>query len=193
MTDLPPPYPLLWPEGQRRTGRPGEAQFRTTRHQAIQNVEKSLEDFGRDSGIRVGGVQITSSVAGLRSGEPADPGVAIWFFWDGDLRCIAVDRYSKVEWNLQAIHHVLEADRTKIRHGGLEMVRAAWRGLTLALRAPGDRPWHEVLGVPATATADQIDAAWKARARDLAARGDEVQMKELNVARDKAKKERGNG
>jgi hypothetical protein len=42
----------------------------------------------------------------------------------------------------------------------------------------------------ADAVQAQIDAAWKARARDLAARGDEVQMKELNVARDKAKKER---
>ena len=33
-----------------------------------------------------------------------------------------------------------------------------------------------------------IQAAYKARARDLAARGDQVQLQELNVARDEAMK-----
>jgi len=192
MTDPFPPYPLLWPEGQRRTQTRIKSQFRTKLDGAVKNVKDSLRLFGEDSGKALSGLVVTSN-ASMFNQSPADPAVAVWFTWDGATRCICVDRYQSVAENLQAIHHVLEARRVELRHAGIEMVRTTFKGFIAALPAPGDRPWHEVLGVPATATADQIDAAWKARARDLAARGDEVQMKELNVARDKAKKERGNG
>ena len=186
MSDFIPPYPLRWPDGLRRSKYPGDATFRTTRAQAIENVEKSIMAFAKDSGIKVGQIQITSNVAGLRGGEPQDRGSAIWFDWDGDMRCIAVDRYLKVEWNLQAIHHVIEADRTKIRHGGLEMVRAAYRGLSLALQAPGAKHWSEVLRIGWLASKDEVTAAYRERARVLAGNDDQTQLQELNVARDAA-------
>jgi hypothetical protein len=186
-----PPFPLLWPEGQRRTQKPGDAQFRTTRSAAMDNVEKSLAAFARDSNIRVSGIQITSNVAGVRGEEPQDAGVAVWFEWDGDQRCIAIDRYRKVDWNLQAIHHIIEADRTKIRHGGLEIVRASFRGLAQALPAPGSIHWTATLGIGPDSTPDQITAAYRAKARELGATGNDAARAELNVARDKALAERG--
>lgn len=186
-----PPYPLQWPDGTRRATTPGDAQFRTTRANAMDNVEKSLAAFARDSGIKVSDIQITSNVAGIRSAEPADTGVAVWFQWDGDLRCIAIDRYRKVDWNLQAIHHIIEADRTKIRHGGLEIVRASFRGMAFALPAPGSIPWWTTLGVKPDATPDQITAAYrtKARVQQLQMGNDDARA-ELNVARDKGLAER---
>lgn len=195
MADLIPPYPLLWPEGIPRTKEPGDAQFRTTRAAAMDNVESSLAALAKDSGIRVTAIAITSNVAGLRETQPKDPGVSVWFEWDGDMRCIAVDRYRKVEWNLQAIHHLIEADRTKIRHGGLAMVRAAYRGMSMimALRGP-EKGWREVLGLGSgPVTPADVQAYYKARARELAQRGDHLQLQELNVARDQALKEVGNG
>ncbi len=177
-----PPYPLLWPEGIKRTARPGSSQFRTTLTGAMKNVQDSLTRFANDSGQKITDLQITSNV-GLM-GRPADPGIAVWFNWDGDMRCIAVDKYAKVEDNLQAIHHVVEARRTELRHAGIEMVRTTFKGFRTALPAPNAKKhWHVVLGVDQNATLDQIQAAYRALARQRS--GTEF-MTELNVARDDA-------
>lgn len=191
MNDLPPPYPLCWPDNIRRTKTSERSPFRTELPKAIKNVESSLRLFGSDTGKSITRVSVTSNV-GLMGGTSSDTGVAVWFEWDGAVRCIACDRYLTVKDNLQAVHHVLEARRTEMRHAGLEMTRASFRGFTPALLAgPVQTPWHSVLGVKPTATKDEIAAAYKAKARDLAARGDDLQLKELNVARDAAMKAAG--
>lgn len=188
----PAEYPLAWPPGIDRNARPGSAQFKTTLSGARKNVYESLRLFGADSGRKVGEVIISSNVAGLSGVEPKDIGVAVWFMWDGEFRCIAVDRYSKVEWNLQAIHHVIEAERTKLRHGGLHIVQATFRAY-LALSGPSNRNWRDVLGI--TGTPDR--ATIKARHRALVAAhhpdkgGSEDQMAEINAARDAALREVG--
>jgi len=146
-----PAYPLQWPEGFPRTKSRDTGKFKTTLAGALKNVETSLVAFGRDSGNAVTHIALSSNVT-LGAQRPVDPGVAIWFLWDGAQRCIAVDRYSSVEANLQAVHHVLEARRTEIRHGTLALVRATMKGFALALPAPGTKRWHEVLQVEPTAT-----------------------------------------
>lgn len=189
----PSEYPLSWPPGIQRNSKRGSAQFRSTLSSARQNVFDSLRRFGVDSGKRVGEVIISSNVAGLSGKDPADPGVAVWFMWDGEFRCIAVDRYTKVEWNLQAIHHVIEAERTKLRHGGLHIVQATFRAY-MALTGPMNRGWRDVLGINGQPTLASI----KARHRELVAKhhpdkgGTEAQMAEINAARDAALKELGN-
>jgi hypothetical protein len=140
-------YPLVWPDGLPRTERKASSQFRTSLSSALNNVAKSLELFGQDSGKRVTDVVLSSNVAGLSMKAPDDSGVAAWFTWDGAQRCIAVDRYPKTEDNLQAIHHILEARRTEMRHGGLHIVRQTFKGF-VALPAPADaKPWRDVLGL----------------------------------------------
>jgi hypothetical protein len=181
-----PPYPLAWPDTQKRTTSRVKSQFRTGLQGAMKNVADSLRAFANDSARKLEYIQITSN-AGLFDSSPADPGIAVWFQWDGAMRCIAVDRYLTVAENLQAIHHVLEARRVELRHAGIEMVRTTFRGFVAALPAPGDKPWHVVLGVAPDATPSQVDAAYKVRARDLAQKGDQEQLRELNVARDKAR------
>jgi hypothetical protein len=87
----------------------------------------------------------------------------------------------------KAIHHVIEAERTKLRHGGLNLVRAAFRGYA-ALPPPSkpmDRPW-EVLGVQPNATVEQIEAAYRQKARKAhpdAPGGSGEAMQVLNVAK----------
>lgn len=153
-------YPLHWPDGVPRTERRVSSQFKTGLAGALKNVQDSLRLFGQDSGKAVTGVVLSSNVS-LGESRPADPGIAVWFTWDGSQRCIAVDRYPKPEDNLQAIHHILEARRTEMRHGGLHIVRQTFRGF-VALPAPtGAQSWWQVLGVKPTATSDEIDAAWR--------------------------------
>lgn len=159
-----PPYPLVWPDGLPRTERKVASQFRTSLAGAIKNVQKSLTAFGGDTGRAVSNIAVTSNVGGIAFETPKDTGVAIWFDWEGAQRCIAVDRYPKVEDNLQAIHHILEARRTEMRHGGLHIVRQTFKGF-MALPAPeGAKPWREVLGLSGPVTAKDIDQAYRAKA-----------------------------
>ncbi len=185
-------YPLSWPEGFPRSQRRETGSFRTTLAGALKNVQDSLRLFGRDSGKLVSNVVLSSNVS-LGMEKPADPGVAVWFVWDGEQRCIPVDRYSTPAANLQAIHHVLEARRVELRHGTLALVRASFKGFSLALPAPGRKPWHEVLGIRPSATKVEVDAAYKrlARERHPDAGGSDAMMAELNAARDLSYKDNG--
>lgn len=140
------PYPLAWPETMPRSKSRDAGRFQTTLAGAIKNVQSSLRMFASDSGKDLSNVVVSSNVT-LGQNNPADPGVAVWFTWDGLSICIPVDRYQKVEANLQAIHHIIEARRVELRHGTLALVRATFRGFT-ALPAPtGKRSWWEVLGI----------------------------------------------
>lgn len=184
-------FPLSWPPGFRRHTRAREASpFKVTLTQALGNVERSLTLFGKNSGKPVTDIILSSNVS-LGNDRPLDPGIAAWFLWDGDRRCIAVDRYATPAANLQAIYHVLEARRTELRHGTLQLVQATFEGFK-ALPAPVH--WRLVLGVPSTATADQVQAAYREKAQ--AAHPDKPggstdRMAALNAARDAALREIG--
>lgn len=178
-------YPLHWPDGWPRSKNPGKSQFQTSLSAAIHNVQDSLRRFAADSGRKVEAVIVSSNVS-LMERNPQDSGVAVYFTWDGLSTCIAVDRYQRIEENLQAIHHVIEAERTKLRHGGLNLVRAAFRGYA-ALPPPSvtkKHPW-EILGILANATADEIDTAYREKAKKVHpdAGGSAAAMQELNDAR----------
>lgn len=153
-------YPLTWPatfprQKYRETGR-----FKTGLPNAIKNVQTSLRGFASDSGKKLDGLTISSNVT-LGVDAPADPGVAVWFTWDGLQICIPVDRYNTVASNLQAIHHILEARRVELRHGSLALIRATFTGF-LALPAPANaRHWSDVLMLPRDAKPADIEAAYR--------------------------------
>ncbi|WP_259672221.1 J domain-containing protein [Rhizobium sp. NLR22b] len=171
-------------------------QFRTTLAGAINNVKDSLKRFAADSGKPLSSVVISSNVT-LGAEKPSDPGVAVWFVWDGMTVCIPVDRYAKVEANLQAIHHIIEARRTELRHGTLALVRATFTSFA-ALPAPGaasKRTWRDILGFdPGKVTREQVDAAYRQaskKAHPDAPSGSHDAMAELNRAREEALREIG--
>lgn len=187
-----PAFPLQWPEGFPRTQLREVGQFRSSISAALGNVENSLKLFGSDSKKLISNMVLSSNVT-LGVQRPDDPGVAAWFAWDGETRCIAVDRYKTPEANLQAIHHVLEARRTELRHGTLALVRASMKGFTLLLPGPNSpKPWHEVLGVSMSASASEIEAAYRDRAKTAHPDrgGSNVAMAALNAARAQALSER---
>ncbi|MDP3328734.1 J domain-containing protein [Parvibaculum sp.] len=178
-------YPLQWPETFPRRPVREAGQFKTSLASALENVQRSIRLFAADSGKKIEGMVISSNVT-LGAQRPDDPGVAVWFTWDGMSVCFAVDRYSKVEANLQAIHHIIEARRTELRHGTLALVRATFQGF-VALPAPAKRTWKEVLGVgqDGRVTRADIDAAYRRLAKERhpdKPGGSEASMAELNAA-----------
>ncbi|KFD27092.1 MULTISPECIES: hypothetical protein [Sphingobium] len=185
-------YPLAWPIGIPRTdaGRRGASQFKTALDPALKNVSNSLRRFGEATGKTVSNIVISTNYT-LGDRSPRDPGVAVWFLWDGSERCIAVDRYPKIEHNLQAIHHVLEARVVEARHGGLQIVRQTFTGF-VALPSPemfGDKTPGQLLGLDVPGriyTRDEIVAAHRELAKaahpDRAGEGGDMAV--LNAARD---------
>lgn len=193
-------YPLQWPQGFPRwtRGRGGSA-FRTDFEGALRNVRKSLEAFARDSGKSITSPVLSSNIdlnplTENMGKRPPDPGVAVWFSWDELQVCIPVDRYDTPAANLQAIHHIIEARRTELRHGTLALVRATFMGFK-ALPAPAGKHWREVLALPSDArgTKDEIERAFKtlAAACHPDRGGSADSMAELNNARETALREVG--
>jgi len=161
-------YPLQWPDTLPRSKHNATSRFKSTLNSALKNVNESLKRFSVDTGKKLEFLIISSNVT-LGDNRPADPGVAVWFVWDGNQVCIAVDRYPKVEDNLQAIHHVIEARRTEMRHGGIEIVRATFRGF-MALPAPEREAanWREYFGIGKddTLTPDGLRARFTKKAKE---------------------------
>ena len=157
-------YPLHWPAGFPRSREREASRFRTDFETAIKNVRNSLRNFAADSGRKLEDPVMSSNHNVLADGPLDDPGVAVWFRWDNTQLCIAVDRYAKIADNLQAVHHILEARRTELRHGSLQLVRASFAGFK-ALPAPKGEHWSDVLQVPKSASLDQIEAGYRKLAK----------------------------
>ena len=142
-------YPLHWPLGNPRTKSRTNSKLRSTISSALSNVQDELRRFGNDTGNAIKDIVISSNCS-LGNYRPTDPGVAVYFRWSDIDCCIAVDRYYKVEENLQAIAKIVEAERAKMRHGGLNIVRSSFRGYASLPPPTGvngqlAKPWRQVL------------------------------------------------
>lgn len=199
-------FPLSWPEGWRRTS----AELRTrarfhrseqrygdggsnwkdkkalTVSQAIDRVARELATLGAWTTDTV----ISTNVPVQRNGmpysnqkAPADPGVAVYWQKGKARRCIAIDRYDRVQDNLAAIAATLAAMRAIDRHGGAEILDRAFTGFT-ALPAP--EQWFTILGVSSHASRDEIEDAHRRLAmKHHPDRGGETnEMARINYARD---------
>lgn len=158
-------YPLTWPVGWPRAEKKLGSRFKSSVPAALKNVRNSLVLFGKDSGTPTEDIVISSNVT-LGENKPKDPGVAVWFKWEKKQLCIAVDRYEKVEENLQAIHLIIESRRTELRHGGLHLLRQAFAGFKALPENVNGETWYSILGVSSTANAVQIKEAYIRKAKE---------------------------
>lgn len=175
-------YPLAWPTGWPRTDKRKKAAFNTQGREVTYSAaeKRVLDELNRLCGCRA---PIISSNM-LRTAQPADPGVAVYFQAEGrPMRVIAVDAYTRVEDNIAA---TIEAMRAIERHGGAEILERAFTGFTAL--PPPKKCW-DVLGVPEGSSGAIVRDAW----RKLAAihhpdkpTGNANRMAEINQARDEA-------
>lgn len=184
------PYPLCWPTGVPRTPankRITSTPFRTDFDRAVRNVADSLRKFQADAGVKITDVILSTNVD-LLNRHPTDPGACAWFKMDDQFVAFGVDRFAKVEANIQAIHHIIEARRTELKYGGLAIVRQTFRAFLALPGAAPEKPWWEILGIPENASAERIEDAY----RDLAKRhhpdvgGSADMMAKINIARQQA-------
>jgi len=125
--------------------------------------------------------------------EPRDPGIAVYFRYEGQQRCFACDRWDRVADNIYAVAKTVEALRGIARWGSGEMVRAAFSGFR-ALPLP-QRPWRQVFGFSEDERPPIGEIERRHREQAVKIHPDvggfEVLMAEVNAARDEARRELG--
>lgn len=194
-------YPLSWPVGWPRTAFRHSSDF--GRHSVADCTAEILRQLGLLSATSI----VISTNLQLRldglpksnRGMPADPGAAVYFklkkgHWkDGKHHTVstdhvlACDKWVKVEDNLWSIAKHVDALRGQKRWG-VGSVEQAFAGYT-ALPAAGEtagEAWWQVLEVPANASPDVINQAFRAKARAAHpdTGGSDQAMTRLNTARD---------
>lgn len=183
-------YPLAWPAGWPRTHPSKRANSRFSPGALSREAQETIWELQR---LGANHAVISTNIELRRDGlpysgrkAPDDPGVAVYFVYEGRQQCIPCDRWATVEENLRAIWKSIEALRGLERWGAKSFVDAAFTGFA-ALPAPESaRPWWEVLGVSPNATPAEISTSYrsKAKAAHSDAGGSDAAMSALNVARD---------
>lgn len=183
-------YPLAWPAGWPRARSRRSAPFKVPPSQAKREMMEELARLGASDVI------VSTDQPLNKDGSPSlarrwgDPGVAVYFKRKGRNVVLACDQYSELHDNMRAIGKTAEAMRGIERWGASDMLDRAFTGFE-ALPAP--EQWWQVLGVDQSASADEIESAWRTKARDAHPDrgGSNAAMARLNAARDQGRTARG--
>jgi hypothetical protein len=169
-------YPLTWPATWPRT--PGYRRQRAnfwqktergkTKHSMSEAISFALSELRQ---LQARQVVISSNLQlrldGLpRAGQriPEDPGISVWFILKSKPRVLACDKWDRPEDNLWAIGKHIEALRGQERWG-VGTLDQAFTGYP-ALPQPKSI-WWQVLGCSETATVDEIQAAYRAKVKQV--------------------------
>lgn len=210
-------FPLSWPDGWKRTapvsrvhaqfGRTdtrlndqGQLLYAGKKRLSVADALQRLLGELRHMGIPDWNVIVSTNVPLRLDGmprsdkEPADPGAAV--YWKKNdkqvMRCMAIDRYTRVADNLAAIAATLEAMRAIERHGGGTILERAFLGFA-ALPEKASSSWRQVFGISTTAAATwpMVEERFRALAQvhhpDKG--GDRAKFEEIVQARDAARLE----
>ena len=167
---------------------------------AIERLQDQLERLGADHAVLSSNLE--TRLNGLpKAGQknPGDPGVACWFSLRGKRLVLASDRWTECSDNIAAISAHIKATRSieKYGVGSLEEAFAGYR--TIEDFSQG-LPWRRVLGVrdDAKPTLADVEMIYRRRAKEIhpdSLNGAEghLQMSQLNVAIEQARKELATG
>lgn len=187
-------YPLFWPEHRKRTNYRESSRFRVSSFAVVRDeLMRELNSLGAKSIVLSTNIPLRQDglpYANFR--QPQDPGVAVYFLYKGKSMCFACDRWQKIEDNIQAIRHTINALRGIARWGTGDMLQAAFTGFQ-ALPAPSAREWWDILQVRRDTPIDVIETNYRslARTNHPDSGGDPAKMSEINAAIAQARKEKG--
>jgi hypothetical protein len=194
----PQAFPLTWPSFRKRTHWSDRQRGEFTHDKKRIRIPEAAERLELEV-ERLGGVNLVISTdikptitgrPAANQGEPADPGVAIYFTLDGDPITLACDTYESVAQNLAGLAQHIEATR-RIERYGVQSAKETLQAFAALPPPSGSRHWRDVLGLPQTASAADV----KNRRRELAAKhhpdkgGSPELLAEINAAADQALKE----
>jgi hypothetical protein len=165
-------FPLSWPVGWKRTNPHRRERSRFKRNISPYEGAVEVHDELRKMGARnvVTSTNIEVRQDGLPYANrriPEDPGVAVYFKFEGTDLSLACDRWRTVGENLRALAKHIEALRGQERWGvgSLEQAFAGYKRIE-ATSSASTPQWQVVLGLVTEAyvNEDMIKAAFRARA-----------------------------
>lgn len=180
--------PIQWPLAQPKT--PPQSRLRSrfelgSPQRVLGELSTELRLLGADTARLTCSTQFTFEWS--QSGRAAEAGVALYFGREGSTLIFACDHYSTITANVIAITKHIAALRAIDRYGvgSLDQVFVGYRALPERTEA---RDCYTVLGVSATASLAEIQAAYRGRALILHPDrgGSNAEMAELTNARDQA-------
>jgi hypothetical protein len=194
-------YPLSWPAARARTRYPQRSKFKVQSFTRVRDeLLNELKLLGATNVVLSTNLRLRQDGLPLAGqAQPSDAGVAVYFKYrapgggDRDV-CFACDRWTKIEDNLQAVRHTIEALRGIARWGTGDMVAAAFQGFAqLPAARIALRPWWDVIGVANQTPTVAVHTAYLEKAKKLHPDrgGSHDAMVELNDAFERFKKERG--
>jgi len=181
-------YPLQWPAGIPRTKRPARSAFGdVTIHRAAKELIWEIERMHGRLPVVSTNLELRNDGLPYSKQRPiVDCGVAVYFMRRDKQMVFACDRWDRIEHNMRAITKTIDALRGIERWGSTDLMERAFTGFE-ALPAP--EQWWQVLGVIEGASLDDVDAAYRRKAREAHpdTGGSDAAMARLNAARDQAR------
>lgn len=165
-------YPLCWPIGYSRSIQRKDSRFTTTLGQARDYVKAEIKRIGGKNPIISTNIPLKND-GNLRADwskyKIDDPGVAVYFEYDGEQVCLCSDAYKRVWENLKGIGRTIEALRQIERDGVSDFLKRSFRGFKELPEERGvqtsvDNIW-EILGITPTTDKEKIRKAYRAQAK----------------------------
>lgn len=189
-------YPLHWPENKPRTKYREDSRFKVGSFAVVRDkLFAELQRLGAQYVVLSTNIELRQDgLPYANRRNPTDPGVAVYFQYKKKSMCFSCDRWNKIEDNMQAVHHTIEALRGIARWGTGDMMEAAFSGF-VALEGPRTKQWWEVLNADKDWTLEHIESSYRSLAREAHPDngGSNERMIELNAAIAQARKEKGYG
>lgn len=197
-------FPLHWPKqrprkprDQRRHGRfsvkRGNNNQDVSINEAVLRLQAELDRIKAQNPILSSNLQLRlDGFPRSGQGEPADPGVAIYFDLDDRAHCLPCDTYTKVAQNIAAVAAHIEATRAIERYG-VSSVAEMFTGFAAlpppsTIQLPSRPNWWEVFKISPNCTKLEAQAAYRKIAKEYHdQKRPERDMLELNGAKEDAK------
>ncbi len=161
-------YPLSWPVSWARTNyRRGSDFGRHSIAECVDEITRQLKLLGATDIVISTNLRVRQD--GLpysNQAQPGDTGVAVYFKLRKADRVLACDRWIRVEDNMWSIAKHIDALRGQQRWGvgSVEQAFAGYAALPAAGQSSGES-WWSVLDVAATASNDDVRAAYRAKVK----------------------------
>lgn len=174
MIELPRPYPLTWPTGRDRAKYTSTSRFETrySNGKSLATVCDELDAELRRMGVTNFVLSTNTSLNSRgrpdsRISQQMDCAAALYFEHEKRQICLACDKWDKVACNVMAIVKHLDALRGQQRWGVADLKRDFSGYAALPEKGEGHAAWYDVLGVPADANTDAINARFRVLAKTL--------------------------